>query len=508
MRFRLTTKPPLKPLKAWFDLTDNDFGLDIFGVKSQICSRVPQSCDDGGPSLSALAIELSIDEFGLLDDSSAKVIRENDLVCISKKKDIPSQNKRKATNFYGSSDETSSSSEGSSTSESDSESDSDSDSDSTSSESSVEVQSSKKLHPAVSASKRKNGKAVLTVPPGEGKQSTHSRNVRRRLKRLHERVQVQGERVLKQALSSGSTNAVPLGVRKSGIYTQVGDSGVPRVMPSPLNAPVQSVDEPYQAETMTTTLRNKNKKKGFKRTMVGVIPQKIVFSDNNDVTPASTTSTSASVARLTSDGRRTQMPRLITPSEKQDQGLLPSNLFVTSVEVEGEKWDRKKKKKQRDSYGYNAPADAGDRSWVDAIEADGDLVLGYGEPDTGTHLTKTDTPGIDWSLVERKWDSFADITDISMLGSDLLVGWKALALDPLTFTPELLVHLARVKAINPVTSEITLLSVRRPGVDRIAFGADAEEAIESDIDDDGTMEEETIYALADALAAPWKLIKH
>lgn len=80
MRFRLATKPPFKPFKAWFDISENDSVFDILSVKAQICSRVPQLVDIDGSPLSSDQIILYIDGFELLDDSGLQVIKENDLV--------------------------------------------------------------------------------------------------------------------------------------------------------------------------------------------------------------------------------------------------------------------------------------------------------------------------------------------------------------------------------------------------------------------------------------------
>lgn len=85
MRFRLTTRLPLKPIKAWFDLADSETGLDIRSLKSLLCTRIPQLLDEKGNAPSTADLELSIDEFALLDDSKISIIKENDLVwCVKK----------------------------------------------------------------------------------------------------------------------------------------------------------------------------------------------------------------------------------------------------------------------------------------------------------------------------------------------------------------------------------------------------------------------------------------
>ncbi|KAF8905826.1 hypothetical protein CPB84DRAFT_1771280 [Gymnopilus junonius] len=107
-------------------------------------------------------------------------------------------------------------------------------------------------------------------------------------------------------------------------------------------------------QIMMGSLRNKNKRKGFKQSMEGLIPQKIVFSDlggGNDslslLTYPTSTSTSttfpaqaqAPTPARTGNGNGPQTrPRLVPPSEIQSRGELPPRVFVTSVDVEAGMW--------------------------------------------------------------------------------------------------------------------------------------------------------------------------
>ena len=75
MRFRVVSDPPIKPLKAWFDVPNDGSVINISGVKSELCSRLPQL-----PEENEANICLFIDGFELLDDSGLDVIKENDLV--------------------------------------------------------------------------------------------------------------------------------------------------------------------------------------------------------------------------------------------------------------------------------------------------------------------------------------------------------------------------------------------------------------------------------------------
>lgn len=80
MRFRLTTRLPLEPLRAWFDVASSEITLDISELKDLLCDRLPQLRDQNGNTLSGAELELSIDEFTLLDDSKVSIIRDNDLI--------------------------------------------------------------------------------------------------------------------------------------------------------------------------------------------------------------------------------------------------------------------------------------------------------------------------------------------------------------------------------------------------------------------------------------------
>ena len=76
MRFRLTTKPPLPSIKAWYALSPTP-GFDITNLKAELLSRLPALQNQ---DLAYDQIFLSIDDFELLDDSGLDVIQENDIV--------------------------------------------------------------------------------------------------------------------------------------------------------------------------------------------------------------------------------------------------------------------------------------------------------------------------------------------------------------------------------------------------------------------------------------------
>ena len=144
---------------------------------------------------------------------------------------------------------------------------------------------------------------------------------------------------------------------------------------------------------MMMSLKNKNKRRGFKNTTSGA-PAHITFQDDDHVvvTPS-------------------QPPqRLIPPSERDE---LPPRLFVTSVDLEAgmwprdneQKWDRKQKKVQRDAYGY-------------AAEEQADVKLDYGEEDT------TIASDLDYAALEKAWATAPVLGYKTALPVGSVVGWQ------------------------------------------------------------------------------------
>ena len=125
------------------------------------------------------------------------------------------------------------------------------------------------------------------------------------------------------------------------------------------------------------SLSNKNKRKGFKNAMGKEVPPKIIFSEQGD------------------QNTNTSGPRLVPPSEKQEEGLLPPNIFVTSVDVEEGLWPSKKLKP--------------------VISKTKRL---------GTPPAARMTGELDRAGVEAKWDSFGLVSSASELPTGTIVGWK------------------------------------------------------------------------------------
>jgi len=75
MRVRLSSRPPLPPIRAWFSITTTS--QSIAELKHDICEGIPALRGEG---VNAEELTLSVDDFDLLDDGSVDILRENDLV--------------------------------------------------------------------------------------------------------------------------------------------------------------------------------------------------------------------------------------------------------------------------------------------------------------------------------------------------------------------------------------------------------------------------------------------
>lgn len=197
------------------------------------------------------------------------------------------------------------------------------------------------------------------MPPGFGNPQTHKRNERRRKKRLAER----GSGVV-PPVPAGGSNAITLGVAK----------------------PVHMLKP-----TMMMSLKNKNKRRDFKNT-IGM-PSHITFQDNG--------------------AAPSPPPTLIPPSER---GQLPPRLFVTSVDVEEDKWPRgndqnwnwKQKKTQRESYGQ-------------AVD-EADITLDYGKTPEEDRIASVSM--LDHTALENAWANAPPIEGKTILPSGCVVGWQ------------------------------------------------------------------------------------
>lgn len=204
------------------------------------------------------------------------------------------------------------------------------------------------------------------MPPGLGKPATHSRNVRRRRKLQHER----NATIQDPDDPTVGVNAIPLGNHNRAEVLEV--------------TPQTTVGSHGEFADLTmASLSNKNKRKGFKNAMGKEVPSKIVFSEQVD-------------SNASTNGVQTSAPRLVPPSEKQEEGLLPPNVFVTSVDVEE---GLRPSKKSKSDISNNTKR--------------------LGTPPVGRT-----TGGIDRAGIEAEWDSLELVSGVTGLPTGTVVGWK------------------------------------------------------------------------------------
>lgn len=248
------------------------------------------------------------------------------------------------------------------------------------------------------------------VPPGQGKSATKNRNLRRRLKKQHERLSA-------EQASNGllGVNNIPLGPQVSvPVLEEILDISADDHTET---APGSNTPQTF----MMASLSNKNKRKGFKQAMASTLPKKIVFADPEaapaQAEPAPLPFPTASASEVTAVAPSI-FPRLIPPSEKQENGQLPVNMFVTSIDVEEGMYPSRKKNKKKQSSQQQQP-------WSETQEVES-VVLDYGEGDTaddmittqresnaesyaGKDKAHTSAPEAIWETTEKSWDTLPTI---------------------------------------------------------------------------------------------------
>ncbi|KAF9262155.1 hypothetical protein L218DRAFT_1000903 [Marasmius fiardii PR-910] len=409
----------------------------------------------------------------------------------------------------------STSSSSSSSSESDSEG-SDSDASSTNSSSPSEIRTKPK--PPKSLPERSQAKNIsrVHVPPGQGSSQTRKRNLRRRLKRFHDTAAARGEEISpppKTLKRLSEANQAPLGSR-SRDFSTIQSPSTFQVVPSSgheetgvpdgsgidsASAAAPYLDPSRDAELNFSmfSLGNKNKKKGFKKQPSNFpkVMGKIVFSADEQL-PQTPESSNVRDSMIAPENEGTQdpvlpymsepvpqaRPRLIPPTEKQALGLLPRNVWVSSVDVEeGLGKSKKKRKKQNAQVIEEVFADR-DRTrvhqagYVSCQREEAEVVdtLNYGDVEEpvlafrgegDSHTKEEDTKSILlWSIAEQSFDSLPAITAEGKEGvihAGVVVGWKALALNPISYCPEILLHLATVLSTSSLS--ISRRKIARPG---------------------------------------------
>ncbi len=208
-------------------------------------------------------------------------------------------------------------------------------------------------------------------------------------------------------------------------------------------------DEDAEAEPpvyMMASLSNKNKRRGFKNALTRGIPPKIIFADAEPA-PTGSNSGPGSAGAMQVDvdvdalvveaslqvreaPQRKPPPRLVPPSEKQELGLLPPNMFVTSVDVEEGMWSSKRKNKKKRKIPVEETWDQeADETFQQGLPYDDESALAaYPAAQTGAAngVAPEAANGevVAHAVVAAKWDSLRKITDKSQLAKGTTVAWK------------------------------------------------------------------------------------
>ncbi|KAG8996502.1 hypothetical protein FRB90_012706 [Tulasnella sp. 427] len=540
MRLRITTHPPLPPLKVWFGIDDeNVAGYSVQDLKKGLSELF--ALRDFEPE----HLLLELDDFELLDESlCSQVLQAGDLIHVKSKPSESVQKKRKPTittsdiltesrptkrprmipappvqqlesSSSSSSDDTSeedsdsdsessSSSDTSSSSSSSSSSESSSDSSTSTSSSDSSTSSSSSDSPAVQSSKSKATLSTLlsstktrvtplprhSVPPGQGKPSTQDRNRRRRIARKH------------RLSGSPQKAANPPEASKVDQTAATTSFEFTALSPAPViqAVPVQMHQEPL----MMMSLKNSNKRKGYKERLNGSSgPTKLVFSSNDTlshphIVPAENTSRPSAKSKVL---------HVTPPSELP---ALPSNIFVTSVDVEADIWGSKKNGNKNAKKNLNNDTAS---SWVVSHSTKSttepyyqdDVVLDYGEPegvDLQRHPSSLNPPQIDWNLIESAFDQFPALSpDILLPGA--VVAWQGLGIDPSTLTPTILLHVGEIVSVSQGVVEVKPLH-RPNSAKTIGFGLRVDHGQDLEDDDFAEVQVET-FAMDDI--KDWKLVQ-
>jgi len=305
----------------------------------------------------------------------------------------------------------------------------------------------------------------------------------------------------------------------SGMNAQCGD--ISCMLPQDARNEPSSDTYIIPNQVMMGSLRNKNKKKGFKQSMNNPIPQKIVFTTTTTAASGSQPPSSSTQDELMdepSTSSITSQPRLIPPSEIQKLGQLPSNMFVTSVDVESGMWDehspcpkKKSKKKKADSSQMEESIIKENDGQFDDAD-DGSFILPYFDTDVQT-TTQTSSVGttlgtsrpFDWDRAERLWNECAVLEKLEQLVVGCVVGWKGLAINPQTSSPEILLTAACVVNItSKSTQNIVIRYLQRPGASQAALAFGLRGA--SGFDDEQVEDQEETLEWADFLANQWRVM--
>jgi len=275
------------------------------------------------------------------------------------------------------------------------------------------------------------------------------------------------------------------------------------------------------------------------------VPKKIVFAEGEEgemVYASGVASTSSStpmgptvpqvltseaqietLARIQlSPSQQRPLPRLVPPSEIQERGKLPPNMFVTSVDVEADLWNSNGKKKRKNkqkqagaSYEYDYLFDNSYNS-NNGYQADEDVTLTYGNDEQVGETTNDAQPNIcpelvvetaiafDWNKAEDSFDKAPKVIQLADFKRASIVGWKSLELNPQTFTPEILLVAAKILEVSHPASTVKVQRLLRPVDPNSGFSGFLAPAEPDGVEAEGDTEE---HQWTDILTSDWRLLQ-
>lgn len=228
---------------------------------------------------------------------------------------------------------------------------------------------------------------------------------------------------------------------------------------------------------LSLSLRNKNKAKNFKSLIGRPLAPKIIFGDHEGDGSGSTFSGMGTpeCATRAPSASTCALPRLIPPSSRS---LLPRNVFVTSVNVGTGMHRATKKRKKSTEYGNEFEGRGGDVS------------LDYGDgPESEVDRLE--------AIAKKDWATLKTLRSEEQVTQGMVVGYKGLAIDPVTCTPEHRLTIARVVSCDSKGVVVRLLRAR----DQVSFSGPVEEEKEKE------EEEEEMVEWCDVLSNGWRLVQ-
>ncbi|CAG8586119.1 4800_t:CDS:2, partial [Acaulospora colombiana] len=187
--------------------------------------------------------------------------------------------------------------------------------------------------------------------------------------------------------------------------------------------------------SMLKATKNDNKKKGYKQDTEAISHSHFVF-DATTLNPSQRPTSSLSFRRL------------IPPSQRTD---LPSNMFVTSVDVEAGEWDSQY---LPDSTLATITRPTQLNGGIEILEDKGAFVATQRETTSGDHHRH---PSFNWGEMERKWDEYGVVSGIKDIAPGNVLLWRELALHPVKFTPELMIYAGRIASVDDKSATLELI---------------------------------------------------